>query len=189
MHIRKLCAASFVAIVVLVACSADEKPAGGAALGATCASNDDCAAGMYCPAASNLEGLCTKDCTGDGDCSSLTRDSYCGAGRCYRICKSAADCPGAHCSSSGSQPRCLPGPAGLSGPCTENSQCLPGLFCAGPPEGIGGCTLPCAADAECSGYQAGSNNYCISGRCAASCTASECGAEAECIPNPGYCWR
>jgi hypothetical protein len=162
-------------------------PTGGSGkLGSACSSDAQCGTGMYCPGVSSLyEGMCTKDCSTDGECSTaFGRTAFCGSsGFCLQACASAADCKGGHCESiSGAFPDfCKPGAATLSQACTESSQCAPGLMCGDIELGIGGCSKPCTLDTECDtpGEQIG--NGCASGRCVMRCEyEDECRAGTRC---------
>jgi hypothetical protein len=99
------------------------------------------------------------------------QDTFCALGECRRSCKSAEDCPGAHCALDSYRPTsyCSAGLAKLSEPCTNNSQCRNGMTCMNPRDGIGECTIDCGVDSDCDGAGMGSTVHCMLGMCSKDC--------------------
>src|SRR6478752_5798951 len=92
------------AVVGPAACGNSTDAPAGSNVGGPCADDKSCKAGLYCAPVQTvagpdgiLSGLCTADCTGNGDCEQFGSNIVCSnptiGGVCIKLCKAAADCP------------------------------------------------------------------------------------------------
>jgi hypothetical protein len=155
---------------------------GSGPLGSACVSAAACGRDMFCAGVADpLEGLCTAECDGNGDCSTrFGPESFCRSSHCVQSCVTAEDCPGASCYPLGGY--CVPGPAELSWACTEDRQCMDGLRCVMGQLAVGHCTTECTLDDFCDQYGSGASNHCIASMCASDCADDvECGGGTPCV--------
>jgi hypothetical protein len=76
--------------LLVLGCSDDGPPPNGVeGIGAYCASNYDCGAGLCCGTPACGHGMCTYRCSGDIDCP---YGALCEGGYCFMSCRSNADC-------------------------------------------------------------------------------------------------
>lgn len=98
---------------------------GGAAVGSTCSSDDDCADGLFCGKDAWSKGLCTQACETVTDCGPAGAFA-CPMGSCVPKCLLPSDCETNRCTGSAV---CATGKTTSYDRCASAADCPSGMLC------------------------------------------------------------